>query len=248
MNRRNVFLMVGLSLLLAGCGEKSATNRFRVIATVEVDGQKVEGSTVMEITYDKVEHSLIGMGGATVLKGEALVLDLKGRGTVYVLPYAHDLSSGSLGQVYEFGVLSSLGVEHSVGTLSSEDFARVRQARGRMPFRLGNPTRLPAFVAFRDEKIPRTIYELDPKNLGRSFPGVRFVGLDLEFTDARVTNVLTQRLPWLEDPIAKEHFDRDPPGQIRAAKDRPIGFKITPDHFFGLGSLQLRSGRLVKTY
>ena len=91
--------IVGLLLLLAGCSAgQNATNRFRVIATVEVDGQKVEGSTVMEITYQKVEHSLIGRGGATALKGEALILDLKGRGTVYVLPYAHDLSSGSLDQ------------------------------------------------------------------------------------------------------------------------------------------------------
>ena len=73
--------IVGALLLLAGCGGQSATNRFRVIAAVDVDGQKVEGSTVMEITYQKVEHSLIGRGGATALKGEALVLDLKGRGT-----------------------------------------------------------------------------------------------------------------------------------------------------------------------
>jgi hypothetical protein len=57
---------VGLLLLLAICsGGQSATKRFRVIATAEVDGQKVEGSTVMEITYEKVEHSLIGRGGAT---------------------------------------------------------------------------------------------------------------------------------------------------------------------------------------
>jgi len=224
--------IVGLLLLLAACGGQSATNRFRVIATVEVDGQKVEGSTVMEITYQKVEHSLIGRGGATALKGEALILDLKGRGTVYVLPFQVD-PSGSLDQVYEYGVLNSLGTENSIGTLSSQDFDRIRQARGRIPFRNGNPTRLPAFVAFRDEKNPKTIYEVDPKNLGKSFPGIRFVGLDIEFTDARVTNVLKQRLPWLENPKYEERFERDPPGQGRPFKDSPIGFKITTDHFFG---------------
>jgi hypothetical protein len=230
--------IVGFLLLLAVCsGGQSATKRFRVIATVEVDGQKVEGSTVMEITYEKVEHSLIGRGGATALKGEALILDLKGRGTVYVRPNAHDLSSGSLNQVYEGAVLSSLGIENSFGTLNSQDFDRVRQARGRIPFRLGNPTRLPAFVAFRDEKNPTTIYEVDPRNFGQSFPGVRFGGLDIEFTDARVTNVLKQRLPWLENPNHEQRFERDPPGQLRAVKDRPFGFKITTDHFFGLGSL-----------
>ncbi len=229
--------IVGLLLLLAVCsGGQSATKRFRVIATVEVDGQKVEGSTVMEVTYAKVEHSLIGRGGDTTLKGEALILDLKGRGTVYVLPFQVD-PSGSLDQVYEYGVLNSLGTENSIGTLSSQDFDRIRQARGRIPFRNGNPTRLPAFVAFRDEKNPKTIYEVDPKNLGQSFPGVRFVGLDIEFTDARVTNVLKQRLPWLENPNHEQRFERDPPGRLRAYVDSPIGFKITTDHFFGLGSL-----------
>jgi hypothetical protein len=162
---------------------------------------------------------------------------LKGRGTVYVLPYEHELSGGSLAQIYEQGVLSSLGIAHGYGTLSSQDIDRTRQAHGRIPFRLGNPTRLPAFVAFRDEKNPKTIYEVDPKKLGQSFPGVRFVGIDIEFTDARVTSVLKQRLPWLENPNLEQRFERDPPGQQRADKDRPIGFKITTDHFFGLGSL-----------
>jgi hypothetical protein len=225
--------VVGLLFMLAVCsGGQSATNRFRVIATADVDGQKVEGSTVMEITYEKVERSLIGRGGATALKGEALILDLKGRGTVYVLPYAHD-PTGSLIPVYEEGLLSSLGIKHGVGTLSNEDFDRIRRARGRIPFRIGNPPRLPAFVAFRDEKDPKTIYEVDPKNLGQAFPGTRFVDLDIEFTDAPVTNVLKRRLPWLDNPNHEQRFERDPPGQQRAYKDSPIGFKITTDHFFG---------------
>lgn len=230
--------VLGLLLLLALCiGGQSATKRFRVIATAEVDGQTVEGSTVMEITYEKVERSLIGTGGATKLKGEALILDLRGRGTVYVLPWAHDLSSGSLDQVYEYGVLNSVGTENSIGTLSSQDFDRIRQARGRIPFRNGNPTRLPAFVAFRDEKNPKTIYEVDPKNFGQSFPGARFVGLDIEFTDAPVTNVLKQRLPWLDNPKNEQRFESDPPGRQRPVRDRPIGFKIQTHHFFGVGSL-----------
>jgi hypothetical protein len=228
--------IIGFLLLFATCsGEQSATKRFRVIATVEVDGQKVEGSTVMDITYEKLDEkrSALGRGGAATAKGEALILDLKGRGTVYVLPYEHHLPSGALIEIYKSGLLNSLGINHGIGTLSSEDFDRVRQARGRIPFRgLGNPPRLPAFVAFRDEKDPKTIYEVDPKNFGQSFPGVRFVGIDIEFTDAPVTNVLKQRLPWLENPNYEVRFERDPPGQQRALVDRPIGFKITTELFF----------------
>jgi hypothetical protein len=129
--------------------------------------------------------------------------------------------------------MHSLGINHGIGTLSSEDFDRVRQARGRIPFRgLGNPPRLPAFVAFRDEKNPKTIYEVDPKNFGQSFPGVGFVGIDIEFTDAPVTDVLKQRLPWLENPNNEVRFERDPPGQQRAFVDQPIGFKISTELFF----------------
>jgi hypothetical protein len=235
--KKPVFVpIIGLLLLLAGCGaEQSATKRFRVIATVEVDGQKVEGSTVIDITYEKLDEkrSLIGRGGDATAKGEALILDLKERGTVYVLPYAHHLPSGALIGVYTDGLLRSLGITHGLGTLSSEDFDRIRQARGRIPFRgLGNPPRLPAFVAFRDEKDPKTIYEVDPKNFGQSFPGVGFVGIDIEFTDAPVTTVLKQRLPWLENPNNEVRFERDPPGQQRAVQDLPIGFKITTDLFF----------------
>ncbi len=228
--------IVGLLLLLAGCGaEQSATKRFRVIVTVEVDGQKVEGSTVMEITYEKLDpkRSVLARGGSAKAQGEALILDLKGRGTVYVLPYEHHLPSGTLIEMYKGGLLDSIGVTHGIGTLSSEDFDRIRQARGRIPFRgPGNPPRLPAFVAFRDEMNPKTIYEVNPKDFGQSFPGVRFVGIDLEFTDAPVTNVLKQRLPWLDSPNSEILFERDPPGQMRPDSDLPLGFKITKNNFF----------------
>jgi hypothetical protein len=236
MTKRMFVPIVGLLLLLAGCGpEQSASKRFRVIVTVEVDGQKVEGSTVIDITYEKLDEkrSLIGRGGDARGKGEALILDLKGRGTVYMLPYSHHLPSGTLISVYTDGLLRSIGVTHGIGTLTSEDFDRIRQARGRIPFLgLGNPSRLPAFVAFRDEKNPKTVYEVDPKNFGPSFPGVRFVDIDIEFTDAPVTNVLKQRLPWLENPNGEVLFEREPPGRLRPYQDLPIGFKLTTNHFF----------------
>ena len=215
--------------MLSQCGEPSATVRYRVIATAEVDGQRVEGSTVMEVNYQRVKHSLIGAGGATQLYGEALILDLKGGGTVFLLPvWYHEKTE--LVQLYEFGILRTFGVKNSVGGLEDDDFARLRQAKGRKPL----SPRLPLFVAFKDEKIPNTIYEVDPQHMGSAFPGVRFIGLDIEITDAPVTKVLKQRLRWLASPT--EVFDRDPPGKQRPYKDQPLGYKITSDHFFGNGS------------
>jgi hypothetical protein len=228
--------LLGAGLMLSQCGEPSATVRYRVIATAEVDGQRVEGSTVMEVNYRRVKHSLIGAGGATTLYGEALILDLKGRGTVFILPIRHH-DKTELMQIYEDGILLTFGVRNSIGGLEDADFARLRQAKGRRPLSfapLNPPLRLPAFVAFRNEKIANTIYEVDPQRMGDSFPGVRFISLDIEITDAPVTKVLKQRLPWLASPT--QLFDRDPPGKQRPDKDRPIGYKITYDHFFGDGS------------
>jgi hypothetical protein len=223
--------LLGAGLMLSQCGEPSATVRYRVIATAEVDGQRVEGSTVMEVNYQRVKHSLIGAGGATQLYGEALILDLKGRGTVFLLPvWYHEKTE--LVQLYEFGILRTFGVKNSVGGLEDDDFARLRQAKGRKPL----SPRLPLFVAFKDEKIPNTIYEVDPQHMGSAFPGVRFIGLDIEITDAPVTKVLKQRLPWLDRNNRLSGFDRDPPGKLRAEKDQPLGYKISYNSFFGNGS------------
>jgi hypothetical protein len=189
----------------------------------------------MEVAYTRVTTSLIGAGGATTLYGEALILDLKGKGTVFVLPYMMQ-KSGTFSQMYEPGILSTLGITNSIGGLLDKDFERLRTAKGRMPFRFGNPQWLPILVAFRDEKVPRSIYEVDPKNMGSSFPGVRFISLDIEITDAPVTEVLKQRLPWLDHRPGETAFDRDPPGKQRADRDSPLGYKILEDNFFGNGS------------
>ena len=222
--------------LLGGCGWKSVTRRFRVIATAEVDGKTVEGSTVMEITYSRITKSLIGAGGSTSLKGEALILDLPGKGTVYVLPVFEN-NNGSLAQVYENGVLRSLGIPDSIGMMRDEAFDTLRQAKGRMPFK--GPTidfrqRLPLFAAFIDEKAPKTIFEIDPWNMGARFPGVKLVSFDIEFTNAPVTKALTGRLPWLLEP--GPHFNSDPPGQHRPVYEQPLSYKISRQKFFGIGS------------
>ena len=145
--------------MLSQCGEPSATVRYRVIATAEVDGQRVEGSTVMEVNYQRVKHSLIGAGGATQLYGEALILDLKGGGTVFLLPvWYHEKTE--LVQLYEFGILRTFGVKNSVGGLEDDDFARLRQAKGRKPL----SPRLPLFVAFKDEKSSADWFSRDPES------------------------------------------------------------------------------------
>ncbi|MGO4570059.1 hypothetical protein AB4Z52_34770 [Rhizobium sp. 2YAF20] len=233
--RRRSFLASLCALPLVSCQGESATVRFKVIASATVDGRPVESSSVMEITYSKVTHSLIGTGGATRLDGEALIFDVGGKGTVYILPLEHP-PHASPRQVYEDGILTTFGIDKGIGSLKENDLAILRDAKGRRPFRLYNTSRLPAFVAFGDEKNPKTIYEIDPCNLGAHFPGVKFTGLDIEITDEPVTKRLKQQLAWVNTPNSVIVFDRDPPGHLRPDRELPIGFLITQGDFFGDGS------------
>ena len=70
------------TLPLAGCGFFSnVTKRIKIIAMAEVDGKRVDGTGVTEITWRPR-----GDGGMNVDSlGEAVALELAGRGTVYLL-------------------------------------------------------------------------------------------------------------------------------------------------------------------
>jgi len=227
---RRAFLASLCALPLAGCQDGSESIRFRVIAMVMYEGKKYEASTVMECHYTRVTNSLVGRGGSTRLYGESLIFDLPNGKTFFVLPLWND--GGSLSRVFEGAVLQTFGIDSSFGTLKDEDFAKMKAASGRKPFKYSG--HMPAFVVFRDVTQPKTIFELQPYKLEQTFPGVKFVGLDIEITDAPVTKKLRQRLPWLD--AGKQVFERRAPGDQRRARQFPIGYLITRAHFFGNGS------------
>ena len=206
--------------------------RFKVIAKVLFDGQPMERSTVMEVDYARVTHSLIGLGGAATLYGEALIFDMGSRGTFYIIPNRRG-EDGSIGEIYQEGILVTFGITGSVGSLSEEKLQVLRNAYGRRPFNCFG--KLPAFVAFSDERDPKTIYTVYPDNIGDHFPGVRFLGLDIEVTKEPITDVIRNRLLWLRvrDRVL---FERDPPGRVRPLSKRPIGFAIHQGYFFGDGT------------
>lgn len=229
---RRTFLASLCSVPLAGCQDGGATVRFRVIAKVLHKGSKYEASTVMECRYARIKNSLVGMGGSTTLYGEALIFDLPaGLGTFYLLPRWRG-EEGSLNQVYEQGVLSTLGIKSSVGGLKDSDLELLSSARGRKAFNFFG--HMPTIVVFQDEAKPKSIREVGRGEFRKIFPEAEFIGVDIEITTDPVTDQLTQRLPWLD--AREQVFDRDPPGHQRPDRDVPIGFMITKSHFFGNGS------------
>jgi hypothetical protein len=228
MNRRSILGLLSLPVLLAACGDsQSVTRRFRVIATFEVDGRNVEASTVMQLTVSRVLHSLIGQGASYSLVGEAIIMDLPGRGTVFILPSTEK----KLYRDYYVNVYSVAGISKGLGGWEDADFDRLRTVDGRFPFGKDAP---PAIVAFTDDAIPRTIYEVDPNNVAQSFPGVRFKGIEIEFTEAPVTKALVKRLPWLAHP-SDDVFPDNRDVLKYPYLEGPIGVRIRVFHFFGTG-------------
>lgn len=215
-----------MPVLLSACGNyQSVTRRFRAIATFDVDGKTVEASTVMQLTVSRALFSLIGSGGSDSLVGEAIVADLPGLQTVYVLP---SRTKTLQLDIYSEEVGRTVGINRGVGGWQDADYDRLRTVKGRFPFTIATP----AIVAFADETIPRTVYEIDPRNMSLTVSGVRFKGVEIEFTDAPVTKVLAKRLPWVTGP---DQFDRDPPGHMRSDSETPLPFLISNICFFGTG-------------
>jgi len=239
-------LAVLICVTLVSCDDdtREATLRYRLIATVEIDGQKVEGSTVMEIHYknfhmdphflDTFIQFLTHINPRITAidhAAEALILDLKGRGTVFILPTVH----GSMGfpHFHEICLLYTLGIENKLFSLTKEDMRQISNAKGRMPLQLLRPEmrrpeypkglviKSPAMVTFKNERDPRTIEEVDPENMEQHFPGVRLLNFEIEITDAPLTRVLTKRLPWLETIDQNETLEREPGGSMRPPTKNP---------------------------
>ena len=58
---------------------------------------------------------------------------------------------------------------------------------------------IPYFVRFRDLADPKSVEQVDPADLAKSFgPEVRLKSLTVQATDAQVKRVIEKRLGWLE--------------------------------------------------
>ncbi|SLN24610.1 hypothetical protein ROA7450_01003 [Roseovarius albus] len=183
----------GMATLLAGCWpfSKTVTRNIRVTIQADVAGEIVEGSAVMGIRW------IPGHSGQMYIKSnaEAVILDLPGRGTVYVLNAWIGSNGRPNGGVWPAQLLETFGMNAN-GRL--EDFPMLRTLEGRYTVKAhpGGPTALPVMVAFEDESKLETMYQVKPEAFPEVFGAdVRYVGMWFEFTGDDPTRHIPVRLP-----------------------------------------------------
>jgi hypothetical protein len=188
----------------------SATLRYRLTLEAEVDGQRRTGSGVIEVTYaqnnDPISRSAFSIG----VRGEAVVLDLSARGTLFALLKGDtDSRSGA-----EYIVLRAFNFSGGALPLPVGDgLSKVKRLSGKVELPL---TSLPLLVHFRDLNDPKTVEKVDPLDIEKSFSaGTKLVRATIEIVSAGVwpfsrygvtgepiTKGLDAKLIWLN------HLDR----------------------------------------
>lgn len=192
--------LLALAMALAGCGNESATIRYRATAKMVIDGEVREGSAVREMTITETPNSLTGFGLKVRDRGEAIIVDIgEGRSAVYFLRNDRSGTGYRLSGTMQncFGIES--GSSGSGWTKAFEEIP-IGESCIIKPEVVARTT--PLIVAFRDESVPKSIFEVTPQSLKSVF---NVDGYFSEMTFERVpdntplTKTIDQRLPWLND-------------------------------------------------
>jgi hypothetical protein len=184
----------------------STTIRYRLTLEAQVDGEAKTGSGVIEVTYSK-QSELAGQHELVVdFRGEAVMLDLGSRGTLFALLKGDtDSRSGP-----EWIVLRAFNFpDGSLPRPVAEGVNQVQRLYGKRELPL---TSLPLLVRFRDLNDPKSVERVDPLDFGKSFgAGAMLVRATLEIVPAGIwplswygitgepiTTGIDERLAWLK--------------------------------------------------
>ena len=211
MRRRSVlWAALACAALLAGCDAmipRFEPIRYRLEAQVETPVGVKTGSSVIEVTTDKSLRSF-------QVRGEAVAVDIAPGQTLFVLlrsPQTVDWA----GQALNF-----FPAGKRTGSQPSDPAARVAQAKSEFDAIRADHAAYPVWdekagasadpevswpgtpylVRFRDLADPKSVEQVDPDDLAKSFgSGVRLKSLTVQVTDAPVTTGVEKRLGWLGD-------------------------------------------------
>lgn len=232
-----VAALVALAPVAYGVAYPGLTLRYRLTLEAEVDGKPKTGSGVIEVIYSKQPEFASGRDRVSSHRGEAVVLDLGERGTLFAL-----LTAGSDNRsIPESIVLRAFNFDGGAfpGPAVEAGFSQIRKLSGKRELPL---TSLPLLVRFRDLNDPRTVEKVDPLDISHSFgPSVRLVRATLEIvpvgiwplnsfgiTGEPVTNYVVTKLNWLPN-----YYDRRLDGQRfgAASSSLPLANELSSGAF-----------------
>ena len=178
----------------------TAELHYRLDVTFEVDGKPVTGSSVHKFTAKRL-RGLNSKQFLLTATGEAVVVDIPGRRSVFVLlttPTPDGTYTGGTKGRYDFILVDACNLWKKRNELGPSGFVRF------LDDFTGSCTvpneSLPLMVAFRDESDPTSVERVYPNNPESALgPGVRFIGATVSTTDAPVTTGIGKRLTWLSE-------------------------------------------------
>ena len=207
-------LLAGGSLLLSGCDWSSAPARphvvrYRLTATVSTPSGDRSGSSVIEVAMSRSSRKFD-------VHGEAVAVDLPDGQTLFVL-----LRSASEAD-WAVWVLNAVRTpERDVEVKGREErIAQIdrwveylRADRGVHPIWTPEPPHnvpglsVPYMVRFRDIADPKSVEEVDPNDLGKSFgSGYYLKSLSIKIVDEQFSKGISKRFAWWEK-YKNRHFD-----------------------------------------
>jgi hypothetical protein len=194
----------------------SVTLHYRLTLVVNIDGQPVEGSSVIEVTRQDTKKVFGSMGGVGAsIKGQAVVVDLGKNGKLFAIlhgrePYvAEDQTFPSYVLFSAFAPLLDK---------NADGLSQLRVLKARHPKTAISSSLIPMLVRFRNIVDPMTVEVVDPDNLQASFgPGVILKTATIEITDDPVSTGIDKVLPWLQGLNGRYL------GGFFTSKDAPLG-------------------------
>lgn len=141
----------------------STTVRYRLTLEADVDGERKVGSSVVEVTYSKNNDPISQAEFTIDFHGEAVILDLGARGTLFaLLKGGADRRSGP-----EYIALRAFNVpDGAVPSPIMNGLSVISHLSGKVDLPL---TSLPLLVRFRDLNNPMSVERVDPLDLAKSF-------------------------------------------------------------------------------
>lgn len=177
-------------VLLSGCGVVPRVQNYQLTAEIEVDGKVYSGTTIQQLKCRKGLPLAWGMDvGSCRVRGEAVVVPVEGRGTVFILMGAANTSPTD-GRVH-------LGSgEDMLADLNLVDGPRSPRKHGEWQV---SQSKLPYMILFKDVRDRNTIEAVDPSNLQASLgTNASFKSLKVKTTSSKITfGKVRATLPWL---------------------------------------------------